>query len=241
MELHQGDASGTLIATGTVGGARPDVGTAFKNTNWNNAGWTVHVPAGGLMAGNQTLTLAARTPGRGTWLKSFSMTIAAPQALAPAAAPSPTVLAFAGQPEGELLSPRDGQMYGDDDVVGSQIEVTGWAVDRNATPDKGTGIDQVRLSVDGKGFGTASLGQSHGSGAQYGSQFANAGFEGAINANTVGNGHHVLTVTVHSAVTGHDRDFTVGFNVRIGCDVNRNNENDDNNDKTDKDKLPDGC
>lgn len=49
---------GALLGTASYGGYRPDVGTYFGNSRWNNSGWTFSWTVGTLSSGTHTLYVA---------------------------------------------------------------------------------------------------------------------------------------------------------------------------------------
>jgi hypothetical protein len=99
---------------------------------------------------------------------------------------------------------------------GTQVLIGGWAVDRNAT--SGTGIDQVRVYLDGpmEGGGTllgnATLGVSRPDVAQaLGNQaYANAGYNFLWTPTNLSGGSHTFYVYAHSTASNTNAYKSVG-------------------------------
>ena len=94
------------------------------------------------------------------------------------------------------------------------VTVRGTAIDRNASPTQGTGIDRVEVHFNGDRksgvfLGDATLGKADASLAAFGSQFASGGweltFQPASRIGTLGDDQiSRVTVYARSSVTGQE-------------------------------------
>jgi hypothetical protein len=60
--------NGQLLAQARLGQARLDVANRYGNPDWASPGFAVDLPPGSVPSGLSTLTLAAHSPERGTWV-----------------------------------------------------------------------------------------------------------------------------------------------------------------------------
>src|SRR5258707_11789330 len=67
--------SGKLLAHGSVGLNRADVGSALGNPSWSAAGWRATVDAGALPVGQDTLSINVHTPAKGWWSTQTTLSI----------------------------------------------------------------------------------------------------------------------------------------------------------------------
>jgi hypothetical protein len=179
-----------LLGQATLGQSRLDVAGRFGNTDWSSPGFVIDLPPGSLPAGLTTLTLAAHSPDRGTWVTTAQ--VVTPD-LGSAAAPPPVAEASEAQKEPprpvEVLGPRlqvDAPRAGAS--IGRTALVQGVAFD--------PGVDQVEVFLEpdrdrgGRLIGSASLRQS-----------TPARFSVSIN---VPPGQHTLYVHARSTVTNRE-------------------------------------
>ena len=190
VQVLQGDR---VLATGNVGGNRPDVANVTGNGYWAKSGFDAVVPGNALGGGPATLTVAAHTPGRGTWTKQININVTG---TAPGAPQTGLVLnVLLPQPGGEVIGNKNGTIYG-------------VAYDTRTRAELGTGVDRVQAYLDGP-RGTA------------GSQFVGeATLTGAANwsipweptrFNHVP--HHFLWIYARSSVTGEEKVQQVEINI----------------------------
>jgi len=113
--------SGTRLAGAQLGIARTDVPAVLDNPDWGTAGFAITIPLSSVPFGATTLTLAAHTPERGTWLSSVQVvvpslgSVPAAQVVAPVVVPIvPTV---APRVRAEVQAPQAGDTVGRSFVV----------------------------------------------------------------------------------------------------------------------------
>ena len=199
-----GQVSGSPVAHGTVGEARPDVASATGNGFWAASGFDALVPAGAVPGGQQTLTVAAHTPSKGTWVRQVSVNVGGGSGGGGTPAQSVTGGPVSPALTLTILSPGNNE-----EIPGgtAQAIVRGVAGDTRTTAALGSGVDRVQVYLD------APRGQA-------GSQFVgNATFNGGAwelfwlptRYNTVR--HHIMYVYAHSAVTGEEILKTVEVNI----------------------------
>ena len=199
-----GQVSGNPIARGTVGEGRPDVASVTGNGFWGNSGFDALVPAGVVPSGGQTLTIAAHTPAKGTWVRQLSVNVGGGGG--GGASPAQSVSGGPVSPELTLtiLSPTQNE-----EIPGgtAQALVRGVAGDTRTTAALGSGVERVQVYLD------APRGMA-------GSQFVgDATFNGGAwqllwlptRYNSVR--HHVMYVYARSAVTGEEILKTVELNI----------------------------
>jgi len=112
---------GTRLAGAQLGLPRTDVPAVLDNPDWSKAGFAVTIPLSSVPFGSTTLTLAAHTPERGTWLSSVQVVVpslgsvpAAP-VLAPVVVPAaPPVVP---RVRAEIQAPQPGDLVGRSFVV----------------------------------------------------------------------------------------------------------------------------
>ncbi|MBV9324897.1 MAG: hypothetical protein JO352_14035 [Chloroflexi bacterium] len=172
----------------SVGQSRPDVAAALNNPYFTNSGFSGTISSA-LPTGNQTLTIVAHTPDKGSWSKTVPVTVTGTSGsvLSPAAAANEgLVLRVISPTSSDVIPPNSGQA------------IFGVAYDTRTRPELGTGVDRVSAYLDGP-RGTA------------GSQnLGNATFNGTTWSITWDPGrwssvkHRNLWVYAHSAVTGEE-------------------------------------
>ncbi len=176
----------TSLAHLAVGQSRPDVASVLGNPYFANSGFAGTVSTA-LPGGQQTLTVVAHTPGKGSWSKTVTVNVAgASGSVVPAASATGLVL--------RIISPSA------DDVVPSNNNGTifGVAYDTRTRPELGSGVDRVQLYLDGpRGqAGSQTLGDATLSGSNWSLAWLPTRF------NKVS--HHILWVYARSGVTGEE-------------------------------------
>jgi hypothetical protein len=184
----------TLLAHAAVGASRPDVASATGNPYFGNAGFQ-GVVSGGVPAGQQTLTIVAHTPGKGSWSKDVAVNVTGGGTLTGSSTGSGLVLS--------IISPSP-----DDEVVSNNsATIFGVAHDTRTRTDLGVGVDRVQVCLDGPcgEAGSQTLGDATFSGDNWSLQWEPTRFNHVR--------HHVLFVYAHSAVTGEQALVTEEINL----------------------------
>jgi hypothetical protein len=127
----------TVLAHGSVAGNRPDVAAATGNPYWAASGFNALVPGGSLQAGPANLTLAAHTPGKGSWAKQFSVTIAGGGSVLTGSATTGLVLSVVAPGNGEEVLANNNGL------------IRGVAYDTRTRAELGVGVDRVQIYLDG--------------------------------------------------------------------------------------------
>jgi hypothetical protein len=185
---------GHLIAHSTIQTSRPDVAAALNNPAWTASGFDATVPPSTLAPGLATLYVYAHTPSKGWWYTQTDFFLSG----------SP----FAFDPRLDLKTPTPlASLH-----ANAPFTVSGTAIDRNASPSQGTGVDRVEVYLNGDRktgifLGDATLGIADPSTVSFGAQFVKGGwqlqFQPASAMPSVADNQMVpLTVYAHSAVTG---------------------------------------
>lgn len=212
-------AGGTLLGKGVVGLSRPDVATALNNPYWAASGWSATISG---PIGSGTLSVYIHTPNKGWWSKQVVVTVSA-GAPAPSGIPTVQRTGPGAPPVLVILDPHAGQTVGTE----TDFEVRGYALDPNAAPNQGsqgTGIDQVQVYLNApRGdptttlLGNARLAFSDATAAaQYGPQFATAGWRLTLHTTALHANAYTLYVYAHSVVTGQETLTRVGFQIVEG-------------------------
>jgi hypothetical protein len=182
-----GGGAARFFDVATIGLSRPDVGSAFGDTKFNNSGYSA---TGSLPPGSYTLIAYANDSYSGTFSISSAKTITVQR----------SAFMAVDTPSGATS-------------VGATI--SGWAVDLAAT--SGAGIDVVHVWAFPTNGGPAVwVGQAAVNapradlGSALGSQFTNCGY--SLTLQNVGAGSYTLVAFGHSAVTGN---FDVSIAVPI--------------------------
>jgi hypothetical protein len=181
-------AGGTLLAHAAVAQNRPDVAAATGNPYWAASGFDAVVPSGGLSGGPAMLTVAAHTPGKGTWSKQVSVTIAGSGVVVTSPAVSSALVLT-------ITAPGPGE----DVLANNNGILRGIAYDTRTRAELGVGVDRVQVYLDGprgvadsQTIGTAT-------------QDANTWFLAWQPTKYDHVKHHTLFVYAHSNVTGEER------------------------------------
>jgi hypothetical protein len=109
--------SGTRLAGAQLGLPRTDVPAVVDNPDWSTAGFAVTIPLSSVPFGATTLTLAAHTPERGTWLSSVQVVVpslgSVPAALVVTPLAVPVVVPTVGpRIRAEIQAPQTGDTVG---------------------------------------------------------------------------------------------------------------------------------
>lgn len=187
------DLGGQLVANGAIQLNRPDVATTLNNPFWAASGYSASVPG---LSRKPAFYVYAHTPAKGWWYQQVL-----PAAPAPLSAQGITLDIETPTPLGTVHS-------------ATPFAVTGFALDRTAGPNQGTGIDRVQVYLDGDRtsgiyIGDATLGGPDKFAATTGSQFTNAGWRLTFQPNSwmpnlSDNQVSKLTVYARSSVTGQE-------------------------------------
>jgi hypothetical protein len=181
---------GQVVGDANYGQPRPDVGDVF-GPRFEPSGWVAQLDVSQLPVGAHRLEARAHS--------TFSDVVSTYAA-------SIVVEARASSPTGAIDLPQDGS-----DVSGS-VDVAGWAVDEAANKD--SGVDSVRLYVDGSFAAEASIGKARPDiGTAYGRQFVNAGWSATVDLQSVDPGEHQLEARVHSSISDQVTSYTSSINV----------------------------
>ena len=175
----------SVLAQAAVAQNRPDVAAALNNPFFAASGFQAVISTA-IPAGQQTLTVVAHTPGKGSWSKQVTVNVGGgggPVGV-PAGATTGLVL--------KIVSPTSDDLI----VANNNGTITGLAYDTRTRAELGIGVDHVSAYLDGPA-------------GQAGSQFlGDATFNGdtwtitwqPTHFNHVQ--HHILWVYAHSNVTG---------------------------------------
>lgn len=136
--------------------------------------------------------------------------------VAPTAAPKP---AFSSDPTVAIQAPFSGENVG---VSNGNFTIKGYAVDRNAGPSQGTGVDHVYVYLNapqnsgGISLGDAQLGASNSTTSSYGTQFSSGGWTLTFSPTKYSDGGTNVYAYAHSAVTGKTSMQSLSFNIVEG-------------------------
>lgn len=198
--LDGGPGQGLYLGPATYGVERPDVATHFGDARFTKSGFVFSWDSKDVRPGAHTIHVLALSRVSGQW-NSLS---------------APINLVRIGFPNDPLVTveiPTAGST-----VTLPTATVVGWAVDRNA--ESGTGIDEVRVYLDGPmstGILLASttsfvtrtdVGRALGS-----SRFDNSGFSLSYSSRSIRAGTHTLYVYVHSSYTKQWKSVAIDINV----------------------------
>ena len=188
---------GTVLAHGTVGGSRPDVAAATGNPFWGASGFDVVVSSGGMAAGPANLSVVAHTPGKGSWSKPLSVTIAGTGAVLSTPTNSTTGLVLT------IITPG----FGEDVPANNNGIIRGIAYDTRTRAELGAGVDRVQAYLDGPrdAAGSQTLGSATPTDNSWLITWEPTKYDHVA--------HHILFVYAHSAVTGEERLINEEINI----------------------------
>jgi hypothetical protein len=192
------DLGGHKVASATIQLNRPDVASALGNPFFAGSGFSARVPAGSLPQGPAFWYVYAHTPSKGWWSTPAEFVVGLP--------------GYFGDPRLELEQPTVLAV-----LHGAQpFTVRGYAIDRNATPDQGIGVDRVEVYFNGdRGhgllIGRVTPDQPNSLAAANGGQFANAGFSVTFQPTSwipslMDNQFTSIVVYAHSSVSGREAE-----------------------------------
>jgi hypothetical protein len=192
------DLGGHRVATASIQLSRPDVATALGNPYFGASGFSATVPAASLPQGPAFWYVYVHTPARGWWYTQAEFVVG--------------LAGFTGDPRLELETPTLlAVLHG-----GQPFTVRGYAIDRNAAPDQGIGVDRVEVYFNGDRqsgllVGRVTPDQPNTLAAANGGQFANAGFSVTFQPTSwvpslADNQFTSITVYAHSSVSGRETE-----------------------------------
>jgi hypothetical protein len=199
-------AGGRLVTNASIQLDRPDVAAALNNPYWKASGFSASLPSSEVGTG-AALYVYVHTPSKGWWYEQLSANTASLQL-----APGPVLDVETPTPLGTVHS-------------GSPFTVHGFAYDRSATGDQGTGVDRVQLYLDGDRtsgtfIGEASLDKLDPAAATAGGQFANAGWQLTFQPNSwlpniSDDQISQLTVYARSSLTGKETSTRASIIISV--------------------------
>lgn len=132
LEVWSGPKGGsaTKLATGIVGLTRADIGDALGGY-FAKSGFTAVVPGSALAnlkPGTTSLYVYLHTPGKGTWYRTATFSLAAP-----------VTLAFATDPMVQIIKPQDGTAITQLQKT-AKFTFSGFALDRNPITNPATQV-----------------------------------------------------------------------------------------------------
>ncbi|HLZ25844.1 MAG TPA: hypothetical protein VKV73_00815 [Chloroflexota bacterium] len=187
---------GTLLAHASVAQSRADVASATGNPYWAASGFDAVVPSAGLSAGPANLTVVAHTPGKGSWSKQVSVTVAGGGSVL--TSPSTTTGLVL-----RLIFPGPGDTV----LANNNGVINGVAYDTRTRAELGVGVDRVQVCLDGP-CGVANS-QTLGTAVQTGNTWSLAWQPTKYDHVR----HHVLFVYARSNVTGEERLLNLEFDI----------------------------
>lgn len=189
VQVLQGDR---VLVNGSVAANRPDVGAALGNPFFSASGFDAVVPGNALSAGPATLTIAAHTPGKGTWTRQVNVNVSGS---APAQPTTGLVLQVLQPPDmGNVIGNYNGTIYG-------------VAYDTRTRAELGTGVDRVQVYLDGeRGLaGSQYIGDAKLNGTSWSLDWAPTKYNHVQ--------HHILWVYARSNVTGEEKLVQEEINI----------------------------
>ncbi len=174
------------LADIAVGQSRTDVASALGNPYFEGAGFA-GVVSTALPAGQQTLTIVAHTPGKGSWSKQVMVNVSGSGApTTPSAGGSGLVL--------QIISPLANDLI----VSNNNGAIYGVAYDTRTRPELGVGVDRVQVYLDGaRGVaGSQYLGDANLNGTNWSITWEPTHYNSVR--------HHILWVYARSTVTGEE-------------------------------------
>ena len=190
------DLGGHKVASAAIQLNRPDVAAALGNPFFAGSGFSATVPPGSLPQGPAFWYLYVHTPSKGWWYTQPEFVVGQP--------------GFFADPRLELEQPTMLAV-----LHGAQpFTVRGYAIDRNATPDQGIGVDRVEVYFNGDRehgllIGRVTPDQPNTLAAANGGQFAKAGFSVTFQPTSwipslMDNQFTSIVVYAHSSVSGRE-------------------------------------
>jgi hypothetical protein len=215
VQLWQGtmEGGGKMLARLNFAQSRPDVAAVVGNPSAAPSGFGGSVPPGALAPGGQTLSVYAHTPAKGWWFRQVQVNVQSGAAAAPAPGTS-----VGGLPIVAIEQPKDGEKV----LTKEDYDITGFALDRNATGSQGvagSGVNRVQVYLgpreDGVYLGDADLGYSSGTAvAQYGGQFASSGWRLTFHPTSYHANTYLIYAYARSALSGKEDSAVRYFAIR---------------------------
>jgi hypothetical protein len=192
------EGGGHMVAQGSVGQYRPDVGAATGNPFWSYSGFSASVP--GLPGGSQTLYVYLHTGGKGWWFKTVTVN-GGGTAGAPAPAPPGATNTAGAAPVLTVTAPTEGQ---DVNAKGSaDFTITGTATDPTYGP---SAIDHVDVYILGEPPTGTLLGTT--------TPASDASWSVTFKPTNFPSTHVNIYVFAHSKATGKTTEIIRGFNIK---------------------------
>ena len=221
VQVWQGtmDGGGRMLARLNFAQSRPDVAAVVGNSSAAPSGFGGSVPANALAPGAQTLSVYAHTPFKGWWFRQVQVNVQAGAGAAPApgtgSAGSST---NSGLPIVVIEKPKDGEAV----LTKDNYDITGYALDKNATGSQGvagSGVDRVQVYLgpreDGVYLGDAELGFSNATAvALYGGQFASSGWRLTFHPTNFHSNTYLIYAYARSALSGKEDSAVRYFAIR---------------------------
>jgi len=184
----------TVLARGSVGGARPDVASVTGNPFWAASGFEAVVPAGALQAGPATLTVQVHTPGKGSWTKQVNVNVGASSGPTTGGSQALVVTVIAPRPGEEIAGNNNGL-------------IRGIAYDTRTRAELGAGVDRVQVYLDAQRDlpGSQHLGDARISGNEWTLAWEPTRWNSFK--------HHVMYIYGRSAVTQEERLLTLEIDI----------------------------
>lgn len=200
------DLGGHKLASGSIQLNRPDVAATLGHPDWTASGFSATVPTGQTL-GPVFWYVYAHTPSKGWWYTSTNLVLSG--------------AAVTGDPRLELETPTVlATLHG-----GQPFTVRGYAIDRNATPAQGIGVDRVDVYFNGDRnsgllVGRVTPSEPNTLAAANGGQFANAGWHVVFQPTSwvpglMDNQFTSITVYAHSSVTGRESQVTRQVTIEL--------------------------
>ncbi len=170
---------GTAVGNATLGGARPDVASAFGDSRYASSGWTFSYNIGNLAVGSHNVTaVATDSAGATATLSSYNGT-------------GPITVVSSNTPPFGYLELINGHTGTQSMAQGSTMQVSGWAADK----EDGSPVKSVQILIDGAAVGNATLGGSRPDVASaFGdSRYSSSGWSFSYNTSSLSAGSHTVT------------------------------------------------
>ena len=194
---------GTLLGPAAYGDTREDVASACGGDRFMKSGWRYVWDISALAPGEYTLYAIMRSVG-GITSQSKTTIRRLP--------------VHRDDPIGAIDTPVAGA------AVAGTITIAGWAIDRNSVT--GTGVDSVRLYLDGQPETAALLGEAEyghaypGVARHFGDErFTKSGWHFRLDTTKVPAGSHSLSVVLHSSIPGQTTTLSRALMVSDGREI----------------------
>jgi len=183
---------GTMLAQGSVGESRPDVGAALGNPFDTDSGFSVSVPASALQMGGQTLGVYLHTPDKGWFYQSLNIN------LSPSGASPSTSAVAGGAPQVSVSNPSEGENV----LTRSNYTINGAAAEPGSGPSD---IDRIDVYIDGERATGTLLGET--------TPASDGSWSVTFTPTHFASTHSNIYVYAHSRSTGQETEIVRGFNI----------------------------